>query len=194
MQDSRPNGRARRAAKDKAPARRAGRTATARVKSMREKPAPEKAARRSSRREKASAEAAPGYALEDQVGFLLRQANQRHTMLFAERMIESLTPTQWATLAKLHEQGPLSQNLLGRLTAMDAATIKGVVDRLVARGFVAGEDDPADARRLQLALTPEGRAVARRAIPIALAITEETLAPLSAAERKTLMRLLEKIK
>jgi len=30
----------------------------------------------------------------------------------------------------LTETGPCSQNLLGRLTAMDVATIKGVIDRL----------------------------------------------------------------
>ncbi len=135
----------------------------------------------------------PLYVLEEQVGFLLRQANQRHTTIFAERMIEDLTPTQWAALAKLHERGPLSQNLLGRHTAMDAATIKGVVDRLTARGLAAGDPDPTDARRLRIALTKDGRAVARRAVANALAITEETLKPLSAAERKSLVRLLGKI-
>src|SRR5206468_1789491 len=42
-----------------------------------------------------------GYRLDDQVGFVLRQAQQRHTALFASLMIEGLTPTQWAALAKL---------------------------------------------------------------------------------------------
>jgi len=101
---------------------------------------------------------------------------------------------QGAALAKLHERGALSQNLLGRHTAMDAATIKGVVDRLTARGLTIGKPDPTDARRLRIALTDEGRSVVKRAISVALAITEETLKPLSASERKSLMRLLDKIK
>lgn len=134
------------------------------------------------------------YVLEEQVGFLLRQVNQRHTTIFAERMIEGLTPMQWAALAKLHESGPLSQNRLGRLTAMDAATIKGVVDRLTARGLTEAQPDPVDGRRLTIGLTEAGHAVVRRAATIALAITEETLAPLSGPERQTLMRLLEKLK
>lgn len=134
------------------------------------------------------------YRLEQQVGFLLRQANQRHTTIFAKRMIEDVTPTQWAALAKLFERGTLSQNLLGRLTAMDAATIKGVVDRLGARGLIAGEPDPKDARRLRITLAEPGRLLVKRAIAVALAITEETLKPLTASERRTLMRLLEKIK
>jgi hypothetical protein len=67
------------------------------------------------------------YVLDEQVGFALRQAQQRHTTIFAAKMIEGLTPTQWAALAKVREVGDCSQNHLGRLTAMDAATIKGVI-------------------------------------------------------------------
>ena len=62
------------------------------------------------------------YILERQVGFILRQVSQRHTSIFAAKIGDDLTPTQWATLAKLLERGPCSQNLLGRQTAMDAAT------------------------------------------------------------------------
>jgi MarR family transcriptional regulator, lower aerobic nicotinate degradation pathway regulator len=75
------------------------------------------------------------YRLDAQVGYMLRQANQRHTTLFASAMIENLTPTQWAALAKLNESGPSPQNLLGRLTAMDAATIKGVIEPLDQAGL-----------------------------------------------------------
>jgi Transcriptional regulators len=74
------------------------------------------------------------YQLSTQVGFNLRRANQRHVAIFA-RHVDGLTPTQFAALARLFEQGPLSQNRLGRETAMDSATIKGVVGRLKAKGF-----------------------------------------------------------
>ena len=49
------------------------------------------------------------YVLDEQVGFVLRQAQQRHTTIFAAEMIEDLTPTQWAALAKLRELGDCSQ-------------------------------------------------------------------------------------
>ena len=55
------------------------------------------------------------YVLNEQVGFLLRVAMQRHTTIFTSRMIEELTQTQFAALAKLLEAGPCSQNHLGRL-------------------------------------------------------------------------------
>jgi MarR family transcriptional regulator, lower aerobic nicotinate degradation pathway regulator len=133
------------------------------------------------------------YILDDQVGFLLRQAQQRHTNIFAALMIEELTPTQWAVLAKLRECGPCSQNLLGRQTAMDAATIKGVIDRLTKRGVTATTADPADGRRLMVALTPEGEAIFARGKPMAERITVATLEPLSAAERETFVALLRRL-
>jgi hypothetical protein len=87
------------------------------------------------------------YVLDDQVGFLLRVALQRHTAIFTTRMIEGLTQTQFAALAKLHEVGPCSQNHLGRLIYLDAATIKGVVDRLGARGGAHRPRPPGDRGR-----------------------------------------------
>ncbi|HLW93132.1 MAG TPA: MarR family transcriptional regulator [Roseiarcus sp.] len=133
------------------------------------------------------------YVLDAQVGFVLRQAQQRHTTIFASLMIEDLTPTQWAALAKLNEIGPSSQNLLGRLTAMDAATIKGVIDRLTKRGYTTAKPDPADGRRLLVALTGEGASLYARAKPIAEQITEETLAPLNERERAQFIALLGRL-
>src|ERR1022692_2799130 len=109
--------------------------------------------------------AEPGrYVLDDQVGFLLRVALQRHTSIFTTRMIEGMTQTQFAALAKLHEVGPCSQNHLGRLIYLDAATIKGVVDRLGARGFITALNDPNDRRRRAVALTERGRPVTEPAM------------------------------
>jgi DNA-binding MarR family transcriptional regulator len=134
------------------------------------------------------------YRLEEQVGYILRQAYQRHAAIFAERIPEQLTTTQFATLVRLDDIGPCSQNELGRLTAMDGATIKGVTDRLIQRGFVAATVDPEDGRRRVLALTPSGRAVVLRAIPVATQITAQTLEPLSSDERAQFVGLLKKLR
>ena len=133
------------------------------------------------------------YILDDQVGFLLRVAMQRHTAIFSARMVEGLTQTQFAALAKLYEAGPGSQNHLGRLICLDAATIKGVVDRLVARGFVTAVNDPKDRRCRAVALTERGRAATEKAMAVAAEITAATLAPLSEDERTTAMELLKKL-
>jgi MarR family transcriptional regulator, lower aerobic nicotinate degradation pathway regulator len=133
------------------------------------------------------------YILDDQVGFLLRVALQRMTAIFAGRMVEALTPTQFFALAKLAEVGPCSQNHLGRLIYLDAATIKGVVDRLVARGFVTSLNDPNDRRCRAVALTDCGDQVTQAASFVAAEITAAALAPLTEQERRTLAELLKKI-
>jgi DNA-binding MarR family transcriptional regulator len=140
----------------------------------------------------AEAEARP-YALEQQVGFLLRRAQQRHLALFNAQMAEDLTPQQFAALAKVAEGGPISQNALGRRTAMDQSTINGVVRRLLVRGLLAKGRDVDDRRLAILALTAEGRRVLARVLPLASDITEATLAPLGEADRRTLLRLLRAI-
>ncbi|OBZ93497.1 MarR family transcriptional regulator [Pararhizobium polonicum] len=133
------------------------------------------------------------YTLGEQIGFYLRQANQRHVAIFASLISEKLTTTQWAALVRLKDLQPCSQGNLGRETAMDMATIKGVVDRLVKRGLVHTEPDPTDARRLVLTLTAEGDATVERNLSIALEISQQTLSTLTPAERMMLMELLQKI-
>jgi MarR family transcriptional regulator, lower aerobic nicotinate degradation pathway regulator len=144
---------------------------------------------------KPAADAAePGrYVLDDQVGFLLLVALQRHTAIFTTRMIEGLTQTQFAALAKLHEVGPCSQNHLGRLIYLDAATIKGVVHRLGARGFITALNDPNDRCRRAVALTDRGRQVTEAAMLVAAEITATTLAAFSGDEQRTVTRLLKKL-
>ena len=142
----------------------------------------------------ASGEGTPGYVLEEQAGHILRRAHQRHAAIFQELIGDSqLTPLQFAALARLRDLGEVSQNQLGRLTAMDAATMQGVIKRLDARGLIVRRPDPDDRRRLILSLSDEGRSVVEGAIANAVRITDETLAPLSAAEQKTLLQLLARI-
>ena len=138
--------------------------------------------------------AKPSYVLDEQVGFILRQVWQRHSAIFSREIGTNITPTQWAALSKLAEAGPCSQNQLGRLTAMDVATIKGVIDRLTARGLTETSQDPEDGRRLLVSLTRAGQQLAEKVAPNALAITRETLAPLEAKEREMLMTLLNKLR
>ena len=76
------------------------------------------------------------YSLDEQVGYLLRLASQRHSGIFLQQISENLTPTQFSTLIRISEGGELSQNHLGRLASMDVATVKGVVDRLKAKELI----------------------------------------------------------
>ena len=132
------------------------------------------------------------YVLDDQIGYVLRGVTQRHLALFSEA-IPAVTTTQFAVLARLAETGPQSQNHLGRATAMDAATIKGVVDRLVRQGLVETAADPDDRRRLTIKLTEPGAVLFQQSTATALKVSRQTLEPLSPAEARQLLHLLARL-
>lgn len=132
------------------------------------------------------------YALDDQVGYILRRVTQRHLTIFAEAIPE-ITTTQFAVLARLSQMGPLSQNHLGRETSMDAATIKGVVDRLTKLGLTATNPDPEDRRRLTVSLTEAGARLFRDRVATGLSVSASTLAPLSAEEQTVFLALLARL-
>lgn len=132
------------------------------------------------------------YQLSTQVGYNLRRANQRHLAIFAQH-VDGLTPTQFAALARLYECGTLSQNKLGRLTAMDSATIKGVVERLKIKNLVGSRADLTDQRLRLVELSDLGRLTFERAQIQALAARQETVARLSNEETQILEAILAKL-
>jgi len=133
------------------------------------------------------------YKLDEQVGYLLRLANQRHAVIFQNHTLEGLTPMQFAALIRIKEHGECSQNKLGRLAAMDVATIKGVADRLRQKGLTVSRSDPNDKRRTLLSLSSEGQALVERMTEAGAEISRQTLQPLSSTERQALLKILNKI-
>src|SRR5260370_33266602 len=92
---------------------------------------------------KAATGVEPAYRLEDQVGFLLRRAYHRASSNLIERIGSyDLTAPHFATLARLYERGTLSQNLLGRLVAMEPANNTDLVLRLQRRRLVTCRHHP----------------------------------------------------
>jgi DNA-binding MarR family transcriptional regulator len=76
---------------------------------------------------------------------------------------------------------------------MEPANIRDVVLRLKKRGLVRQAKDPKDGRLLLLSLTPEGRALASKLIPLAIESVAMTLTKLTTKERENLRDLLKKI-
>jgi len=133
------------------------------------------------------------YQLDQQVGHILRLASQRHAAIFQANSINDLTPTQFAAVVQLAQMGECSQNRLGRMTAMDVATIKGVVDRLSKKGFVQLRRDESDKRRTLISLTAKAQALVGELHQIGAEISAKTLQPLTASEQRNFLRLLRKL-
>jgi DNA-binding MarR family transcriptional regulator len=137
---------------------------------------------------------AEGFVLDEQVAHLLRRAHQRASALFLTVLTDAqLTPTQFFAMARLHEMGKLSQNRLGRLAAMDPATIQGVIRRLHERGFIERLADPTDRRRMVLSLSPLGQETVVRLLKDANRVGEDILAPLPPQEQAVFLSLLKRL-
>ena len=132
------------------------------------------------------------YELDHQIGYKLRLAQQRHIDIF-NRQMPDVTPTQFSVLVRLHERQKLSQNELGRSVSMDAATTKGVVDRLIERGWLESQASDTDKRRRNITLTTHGRNFIDSAIKIATEVSANTMKPLNAQEQKQLLALLDRL-
>ena len=133
------------------------------------------------------------YLLDEQVGYILRLANQRHTTIFQSHDTSGLTATQFSAMLRLAQYGECSQNQLGRYSAMDVATIKGVVDRLRQKGLVCTKPFQNDKRRSLISLTSKGAAIIEGLETAGRKITKETLAPFNASERQKFINLLKKL-
>ncbi|WP_440512394.1 MarR family winged helix-turn-helix transcriptional regulator, partial [Serratia sarumanii] len=74
------------------------------------------------------------YHFTEQVGHLLRKVYQRHLAIFQQNVGDSqLTAVQFITLCAVRDMGPSSLTELVQVTAVDQATIRGIVERLKAR-------------------------------------------------------------
>ncbi len=140
-----------------------------------------------------SSDSPPRYVLDEQVGYLLRLANQRHVSIFQSESDIGLTPTQFSALVRLAELGNCSQNELGRRTMMDGATIKGVVDRLRDKNLIRFTPHPRDRRRRLITLSRQGKDMVTMLHALGRKVSGKTLEPLSDAERNSFLRLLSKL-
>ncbi len=135
-----------------------------------------------------------GYDVSEQVGHLLRRAYQRHVALFQSEIPDSqLTAAQFATLCAVRDLGRCSLNDLVKKTAIDQATIRGVVERLATRGLLAVADHRHDGRKRELSLTPAGTDLVAATVPFAQRVTERTFGDFNPAERQALVYLLRRM-
>lgn len=136
----------------------------------------------------------PSYQVTEQVGHLIRKAHQLHTSIFQQLTCdEQLTPMQFAALCSVHESGPSSLTDLVKATAIDQATIRGVVNRLKTRELIQLVSDQRDQRKVIVQLTTAGEQLLEKMIPCAEQITEQTMSKLNPAERIALLHLLGKL-
>ncbi len=134
--------------------------------------------------------------LDNALTFVLHGAYQRIRSFayreFAARGLE-VTPEQWMVLVRLWQHEPITQADLGELTLRDRPTMTRILDGMAARGWITRGRDPDDARVRLVRLSPEGRALRKKMVPIAKAIVERAEAGIAEADLVTTRATLRRI-
>jgi DNA-binding MarR family transcriptional regulator len=134
------------------------------------------------------------YDFTEQVGHLLRRAYQRHVAIFQQTIPDSqLTAGQFVVLCAIQEHESCSLSEIVRATAIDQATVRGIIERLKSRELIVVSHDARDRRKVVVLLSPTGLALIEEVVPFAQDISERTMGGLNPAERVALVYLLRKM-
>lgn len=126
--------------------------------------------------------------------WLLGQADKRGQALVADALArDGMRRHHFVVLTSLAEQGEASQAALGRRLSIDRSDLHAIVSELERDALIARVRDPADRRRNVVTLTATGRTALKRLDALIDDAQRELLAPLSASERRALVRLLERL-
>ena len=122
--------------------------------------------------------------LERQVCFALAVAS-RSVISIYRPVLEPLrlTHPQYLVMLALWQHAPLRVGELGRLLALEPATLSPLLKRLEAVGYLERRREPGDERALRLTLTPAGAALREQALAVPRTVMERLQLDVADAER-----------
>jgi DNA-binding MarR family transcriptional regulator len=132
--------------------------------------------------------------LETLLGYNTRRATLTIISRFIERMAEfDLRPVDFSVLSLIgHNPGITSRELCSALNILPPNMV-GFLKAFEKRDLIERTPHPTDGRAMGLSLTQNGQQLMQKAEAAAIESDSSAAHQLSAAEQKTLMRLLKKI-
>jgi DNA-binding MarR family transcriptional regulator len=132
--------------------------------------------------------------LETLVGYNARRAWSQISAVFSERMAPyGLKQVDFSVLSLLaHNPGATSRQLCATLDILPPNLVS-LIAALDSRGLIERRPHPRDGRAVGLYLTPAGETLTREAEQAVVQLELDASARLSARDRETLIRLLQKL-
>ena len=125
---------------------------------------------------------------------LIKKLTQIMGVEFDRRLkVYHISLAQWAVLRHLWEQEGRSQVELQERLGLEAASVTGLLQRMIRAGLVERKPDPADKRVQRVFLTEHGRALEPVVKQLAAEVNAHALAGFTADEQVFLMRLLTRM-
>ena len=124
---------------------------------------------------------------------LSRAANSVQTRLSAGLDRHGITTSQLGILEALFHLGPMCQRALGDKLLRSGGNITMVIDNLEKHGLVERVRQKEDRRMIMIHLTPKGRKLISRVLPLHAKDVVKEMSRLTASEQEELRRLCRKL-
>jgi DNA-binding MarR family transcriptional regulator len=124
--------------------------------------------------------------------FFFRLWRATHTRTADALATVGLTPALFALLNVIGAREGAIQQELGSALGIDRSTMVSLVDQLEAAELARRRQSATDRRAREVAITPKGRRLLRRARGLISQVEDDVLAGLTEAERRELLTLLRR--
>jgi DNA-binding MarR family transcriptional regulator len=122
-----------------------------------------------------------------------RILSRRNRVLNGELRRFDLDYPRWRVMAVLRQHPGCSMQELAEHTGVDRTTLAHTTALMGRQGLLTRRARKADRRSIMLNLTPRGRSLLGRIMPTVLAHSGEALTGFTAAEMRTLFKLLQRM-
>jgi MarR family transcriptional regulator, organic hydroperoxide resistance regulator len=127
------------------------------------------------------------FRLDDHLFFYFSQILARRTRAINARLRpHGVDYARWRVLAVLQEHSGATMGRLSDLTSVDRTTLTRTLGLMEKAGLVARRERKNDRRSVAISLTPKGRRMFVRILPLTVAETDRALTGFSSAEIGTL--------
>ena len=117
---------------------------------------------------------------------------QNYLQAFKEIGVD-ITTEQWVILDELYHGNGLSQTDLANGSFKNAPTVSRIIDLLCKKGLTERQRFENDRRRYKIFLTPKGKALYEKAIPVVLELRKQGWQNLSDSDYETFLRIMNQI-
>ncbi|MBR0707180.1 MarR family winged helix-turn-helix transcriptional regulator [Bradyrhizobium liaoningense] len=133
-------------------------------------------------------------ALQRTPGFMLRLAQLKFFEGFYEEFAAlGLTPATYAIFAVIRDNPGVPPSSLASLLRLRLPNLIKILNELESSGFIKRNRSKADRRAVELILTPKGAKLIAEGARLTEPYNRKMLAPLSEAEQRTLLDLLNRM-
>lgn len=134
------------------------------------------------------------YSIDTSAGPLIRRNHQIGLAIFAETFKDyDITPLQYSLLWTLLDVKEIDQATLAQAIALDRNTCSNILARLEKSGRIKRRTDPDNRRSKLVSISRSGRKLMAEVEKPMEYVQSKILDPLSATERKQLLKLLQKL-